>query len=176
MTEVGGNEALTALGVPATAATEQTQDPGAAPSCQKLREMIKSHIRGLIAEEDETKFKIANLGLWYHEYIDGINKQAPQIIPALGLLKRLPPLRVPFEILEMTLLVCAGALGGIIGVTRFVIDPSEPKPSIREFISRPAAGVLLLLEHLSCFVPASCSLERRLKMAAVPPSACFCWR
>jgi hypothetical protein len=97
----------------------------------------------LAASEDETLFKIANQPLWYNQYIDGISQKTPQIIPLLGFLENSHIFRSPFEIVEMTLLVCMGLLGGIIGVIRFFVDPSLPNPSISEFLYKPAAGGVL---------------------------------
>jgi hypothetical protein len=112
-------------------------------SCEQVREAINRHANALAASEDETLFKIANQPLWYNQYIDGISQKTPQIIPLLGFLENSHIFRSPFEIVEMTLLVCMGLLGGIIGVIRFFVDPSLPNPSISEFLYKPAAGGVL---------------------------------
>jgi hypothetical protein len=116
---------------------------GDALSCEDVRDSINRHANALAASEDETLFKIANQPLWYHQYVDGISQQAPQIIPLLGYLENSRIFRSPFEIVEMTLLVCMGLLGGIIGVIRFFVDPSLPNPSMSEFLYKPAAGGVL---------------------------------
>jgi hypothetical protein len=112
-------------------------------SCEDVRGSINRHANALAASEDETLFRIANQPLWYNQYVDGISQQAPQIIPLLGFLENSHIFRSPFEIVEMTLLVCMGLLGGIIGVIRFFVDPSLPNPSISEFLYKPAAGAVL---------------------------------
>ncbi len=112
-------------------------------SCEEVREAVNRHANALAASEDETLFKIANQPLWYSQYIDGISQKTPQIIPLLGFLENSHIFRSPFEIVEMTLLVCMGLLGGIIGVIRFFVDPSLPNPSISEFLYKPAAGAVL---------------------------------
>jgi hypothetical protein len=112
-------------------------------SCEQVREAVNRHANALAASEDETLFKLANQPLWYSQYVDGISQKTPQIIPLLGFLENSRIFRSPFEIVEMTLLVCMGLLGGIIGVIRFFVDPSLPNPSISEFLYKPAAGGVL---------------------------------
>lgn len=53
--------------------------------------------------------------------------------------------RMPFELLEMLLLICMGALGGVISVTRCFVDPAIPNPSIADLCYRPMAGGVIAL-------------------------------
>jgi len=50
--------------------------------------------------------------------------------------------RMPFELLEMLLLVCMGALGGVISVTRSFVD-AGPNPTTRDLCYRPVAGAII---------------------------------
>ena len=53
--------------------------------------------------------------------------------------------RLPLELLEMLLLVCMGALGGVIAVTRCFVDTSSPNPRARDLCYRPVAGAVIAL-------------------------------
>ncbi len=53
--------------------------------------------------------------------------------------------RAPFEIMEMFLLVCMGALGGVISVTRAFAKSQAEWPSLRDLIYMPAAGGVIAL-------------------------------
>ena len=48
--------------------------------------------------------------------------------------------RLPFEIMEMLLLVCTGMLGGVISVTRSFIEKSPTNPLISDLIYKPTIG------------------------------------
>ncbi len=87
---------------------------------------------------------------FYDSYRDGIRNQAPQLIPVLGLLDLgywIVNLwaRTPLELLEMLLLICMGALGAVISVTRCFVDPTLPNPLIRDLCYRPVAGSVIAL-------------------------------
>jgi hypothetical protein len=124
--------------------------PEAAKMCAKLRGDIENHFYALSGTEDGMLAKIANLGPYYLQYTDGITQQAPQIIPTLPLLNS--PLdwvrawaRSPFEIMVMFLLVCMGALGGVINVTRCFVEKSLDNPPIPDLIYKPAMGAVVAL-------------------------------
>jgi hypothetical protein len=94
--------------------------------------------------------KQANLSEWYDSHRDAIRNQVPQFIPVLGLLDSNYRIvnwwaRMPFELLEMALLVSMGALGAIISVTRYFVDPSLPNPLVRDLFYRPMAGGIIAL-------------------------------
>lgn len=127
------------------AATAATID-----ACTKVRNDIQGHYYSLSQAEDEILLKIGTLEQWYSQYRDGITQQAPQIIPALRLLdakqRWLTALtRAPFEIMAMLLLVCMGALGGVIGLTRHFLEKNLPNPTILELFYRPALGAVVAL-------------------------------
>src|SRR5262249_29161194 len=101
----------------------------------------------------EILIKRGTLEQYYMQYRDGITQQAAQIIPALRFLDRdagapswvVPLARSSFEIMAMVLLVCMGALGGVISLTRCFVEKSLPNPSIPELFYRPAMGAVLAL-------------------------------
>jgi hypothetical protein len=95
-------------------------------------------------------FKRANLAEYYDSYRDGIKDKTPQLIPVLPLLDSGSGAvtlwaRLPFELLEMLLLVCMGALGGVISVTRCFVDSAAPSPTTHDLCYRPVAGAVIAL-------------------------------
>jgi hypothetical protein len=95
-------------------------------------------------------FKKALLNDYYDQFIAGITKKTPYIIPVMRMLDSKSGLlalwvRLPFEILEMFLLVCMGVLDGVISVTRGFFDPSMPNPSTRDLCYGPVAGAVIAL-------------------------------
>ena len=112
--------------------------------------LANDHLNSLKLLKEDLLFKRANLPQWYDKYRDGIRTQTPQLIPILGLVdsrSRMVSIwaRMPFELLEMLLLVCMGALGGMISVTRCLVDPSTANPAARDLCYRPVAGGVLAL-------------------------------
>src|SRR5262249_22723540 len=108
--------------------------PNQAKSCDEIQNTIKNHANELRITEDSMMFKRATVEAYYLQYVDGITQKMPQIIPALRLLDSGRPwvnawARSPFELMEMFLLVSMGMLGGIINVTRWLVDRSAPNPS-----------------------------------------------
>jgi hypothetical protein len=92
--------------------------------------------------EDGELFKLANVHAYYLQYVDGIMQKMPQIISALrfldsGLSWVNAWARSPFELMEMFLLVSMGMLGGIINVTRWLVDRSSPNPALLEYFYKP---------------------------------------
>jgi len=119
-------------------------------TCAEIKSALQRHANELSLAEDETRFKSANLALYYDQYKDGITRKAPQIIPALRLLDSDSKwltlwARSPFELIEMFLLVCMGLLGGVISVMRCFVDPNLKTPTIAEFFYKPAAGAAISL-------------------------------
>ncbi len=112
--------------------------------------IAEDHLNSLSLLKEDLLFRRANLPQWYDKYRDGIRSQTPQLIPILGLVDSSSRMvttwaRMPFELLEMLLLVCMGALGGVIGVTRVLVDTSTPNPSARDLCYRPVAGAVIAL-------------------------------
>lgn len=119
-------------------------------TCAEIRATINDHLKALSLLEEDVLFKKANLNEFYDSYRDGIRNQAPQLIPVLGLLDSgywIVNLwaRTPLELLEMLLLICMGALGAVISVTRCFVDPTLPNPLIRDLCYRPVAGSVIAL-------------------------------
>jgi len=117
-------------------------------SCNEIKDVIKRHANELLKTKDDVLFKIANSETWYEGYIDGIAKETPQIVPVLYFMdSRITKFwaRSPLELFEMFLLILMGLLGGIINVTRSFIDPTTTRPSILEFLYRPALGGVIAL-------------------------------
>jgi hypothetical protein len=136
------------------AAANQNAVPSAestAPkSCADVKAAMYSHVVALSLTEDSVLFRKALLNDYYDKFIDGITERTPNIIPVMRILDAKSGLlalwaRLPFEILEMFLLVCMGALGGVISVTRGFVDPSTPNPSTRDLCYRPVAGAVIAL-------------------------------
>jgi hypothetical protein len=136
------------------AGSSQSADPkarGMKPkSCDEIRNTIRNHANQLQITEDGELFKLANVHAYYLQYVDGITQKMPQIIPALRLLDSGLSwvnawARSPFELMEMFLLVSMGMLGGIINVTRWIVDRSSPNPSLLEYFYKPAVGAVIAL-------------------------------
>ena len=127
--------------------------------CGALRNMIGTHANDLRLTEDRVMFKLANIETYYMDYIDGITRKMPQVIPALRFLDSGNAwvdtwTRSSFELMEMFLLVSMGMLGGIINVTRWLVE--EPKaekgesagphrPSLFAYFYKPAVGAAIAL-------------------------------
>jgi hypothetical protein len=123
---------------------------GAQDGPDKTCAIAGDHLNKLSLLKEDLLFRHANLPVWYDSYRDGIRTQSPQLIPILGLVGSRWKLvtiwaRMPFELLEMLLLICMGALGGVIGVTRVLVDTATPNPSARDLCYRPAAGAVIAL-------------------------------
>jgi hypothetical protein len=113
----------------------------------KDREKIEHQAAELTKNEFDMMFKKANLDLWYQSSTDGIRQKMPQIIPALWFIDNshlTSWARSPFELMQMSLLVLMGMLGGIIKVTDWLIKPpalpSQQRPSWSEYFYRPLLG------------------------------------
>jgi hypothetical protein len=127
--------------------------------CGALRNMKGTHANDLRLTEDRVMFKLANIEAYYMDYIDGITRKMPQVIPALRFLDSGNAwvdtwARSSFELMEMFLLVSMGMLGGIINVTRWLVE--EPKagkeestgshrPSLFAYFYKPAVGAAIAL-------------------------------
>jgi hypothetical protein len=123
-------------------------NPEVSKTCNNVRNDLEDHLLALSVTEDKILSYIGNGEEYYLQYKDGVTQQAPQIIPVLHLLdsgiKWLNVLaRSPFEIMEMFLLVCMGALGGVIGVAREFVE--KDNPSIRDLTYKPAMGAVVAL-------------------------------
>jgi len=124
-----------------------------ADGCSKLRNDIQQHLYSLTRAQDEILMKRGTLEQYYMQYRDGITQQAAQIIPALRFLDGdagAPPWVIPlarssFEITAMVLLVCMGALGGVISLTRCFVEKNLPNPAIPELFYKPAMGAVVAL-------------------------------
>jgi len=121
-----------------------------ADGCNKLRNDIQQHLYSLTRAQDEILMKRGTLEQYYMQYRDGITQQAPQIIPALRFLDDGPSwvtalARSSFEIMAMLLLVCMGALGGVISLTRCFVEKNLPNPAIPELFYKPAMGAVVAL-------------------------------
>ena len=154
-------ELIASLPCPTSDAAPQNEPPasiGAAAvpaasdhkSCDQIKAEIIAHANSLFAAEDEILLRRANIDNYYVQFQDGIVQKSPQIIPALRLLDKQPSwvtavTRAPFEIMEMFLLVCMGALGGVISVTRAFSKSMAERPSIWDLIYKPAAGGVIAL-------------------------------
>ncbi len=119
-------------------------------SCLDVKAAMYGHLIALSLTEDNVLFRKTLLNDYYDKFIDGITKNTPHIIPVMRMLDSKLGLltlwaRLPFELLEMFLLVCMGALGGVISVTRGFVDSSAPDPSIRNLCYRPVAGAVIAL-------------------------------
>jgi hypothetical protein len=119
-------------------------------SCDNIRNTIKNNKNGLLITEDNARFKLAHNDEWYSQYIAGITKKMPQIIPALRFLDSQQSwisswARSSVELMEMILLVSMGMLGGIINATRWLVDRSASRPSLLEYFYRPAVGGAIAL-------------------------------
>jgi hypothetical protein len=95
-------------------------------------------------------FKLANIEAYYMDYIDGITRKMPQVIPALRFLDSGNAwvdtwARSSFELMEMFLLVSMGMLGGIINVTRWLVEPGSHRPSLFAYFYKPAVGAAIAL-------------------------------
>jgi hypothetical protein len=133
-----------------TASSGTGHPPPTATACDKIKEIGNQHLGALWLLEQDTLFRMANLPQYYDQYTDGLREKTPQLIPVLRLAdssSRAVTLwaRLPFELLEMLLLVCMGALGGIISVTRCFVDPSTPNPTTRDLCYRPVAAAVIAL-------------------------------
>jgi hypothetical protein len=124
-----------------------------ADGCSKLRNDLQQHLFSLTRAQDEILIKRGTLEQYYMQYRDGITQQAAQIIPALRFLDGdagAPPWVIPlarssFEITAMVLLVCMGALGGVISLTRCFVEKNLPNPAIPELFYKPAMGAVVAL-------------------------------
>jgi hypothetical protein len=121
-----------------------------ADACNKIRNDIQQHLYSLTSAQDEILMKRGTLEQYYMQYRDGITQQAPQIIPALRFLDEGPSwvtalARSSFEIVAMLLLVCMGALGGVISLTRCFVEKDLPNPAIPELFYKPAMGAVVAL-------------------------------
>jgi hypothetical protein len=110
---------------------------------------IKNHANELQLTEDQARFRLANLEAWYSDYVAGITDKMPQIIPALHFVDSKSPwisawARSSYDLMEMFLLVSMGMLGGIIGVTRWLVKSARP-PKLAEYFYRPALGGIIAL-------------------------------
>ncbi len=141
---------------PTTQTSGEPGDPGGSgqdtlpKTCAEIRAMVNDHLNALSLLEESVLFKKANLAEYYDRYRDAMRNKDPQLIPVLGLMDsgcRIVTLwaRMPFELLEMLLLVCMGALGAVISITRYFVDPRLPNPSLRDLCYRPVAGGVIAL-------------------------------
>jgi hypothetical protein len=119
-------------------------------TCEELRTNVTRHYVELLSLEGDLRSKQAYLPKYYQEYIDGLRDKTPQLVPLLKFMES--PIsavtewaRLPVELLEMVLLVCMGALGGVISVARCFVDPSTPNPAARDLRYRPVAGAVIAL-------------------------------
>jgi len=81
-------------------------------------------------------------------YIRYRERHYPQIVPVLYFIdSKITKFwaRSPLELFEMFLLILMGFLEGIINVTRSFINPTTPRPSILEFLYKPALGGVIAL-------------------------------
>jgi hypothetical protein len=122
----------------------------AADTCSKIRSDIQQHLYSLTRAQDNILMKRGTLEQYYMQYRDGIMQQAPQIIPALRFLDAgqswvTALARSSFEIMAMLLLVCMGALGGVISLTRCFVEKNLPNPAIPELFYKPAMGAVVAL-------------------------------
>jgi hypothetical protein len=121
-----------------------------AKDCGALRNAIGNHANELRMTEDRVMFKLANIEAYYMDYIDGITRKMPQVIPALRFLDSGNTwvdtwARSSFELMEMFLLVSMGMLGGIINVTRWLVDLGSRRPSLFAYFYKPAVGAVIAL-------------------------------
>jgi len=119
-------------------------------SCAEVKLTAEQHLYGLLSLQDNLVFQKAELPKYYDEYTDGLRDKAPQLIPLLRYVDSKNEVvtawaRLPLELLEMLLLVCMGALGGVIAVTRCFVDTSSPNPRARDLCYRPVAGAVIAL-------------------------------
>lgn len=119
-------------------------------SCREVKATVNGHLNALWLMEDSLLFRKANLPEYYDRYADGLREKTPQLVPVLRFMDSNSPwltewTRLPFELLEMLLLICMGALGGVISVTRCFVDRSTANPSARDLCYRPAAGAVIAL-------------------------------
>jgi hypothetical protein len=119
-------------------------------TCEELRTIADRHFVALLSLQDDLRLKQANLPKYYDEYTDGLRDKTPQLVPLLRYMDS--PIaavtdwaRLPMELLEMLLLICMGALGGVISVTRCLVDPSTPNPAARDLCYRPVVGTVIAL-------------------------------
>ncbi len=130
--------------------TDPPAQNAALRSCAEIKAKANQHVLGLISLQDNLIFERAKLPKYYDEYTDGLRDKTPQLVPLLRYMNSSTPVvtewaRLPFELLEMLLLVCMGALGGVIGVTRCFVDTSTPNPTARDLCYRPVAGAVIAL-------------------------------
>jgi hypothetical protein len=126
--------------------------PGTTPpskSCADVKTDRDQHLYELLSLQSDLAFQKARLPKYYDEYTDGLRDKAPQLIPLLRYVASTHEFitawaRLPLELLEMILLVCMGALGGIIAVTRCFID-ATPNPRARDLCYRPVTGAVIAL-------------------------------
>jgi|GEM_PF-1529146 hypothetical protein len=124
---------------------------GAAPqNCAQLQALVDRHLIGLYALQDDLRLKQANLPKYYDAYIDGLREKTPQLVPLLRYMDAQDQVltvwtRLPLELHEMVLLICMGALGAVISVTRCFVDASVPDPTARDLCYRPVAGAVIAL-------------------------------
>jgi hypothetical protein len=139
------------LGASGVSSTVDPNSQSAHPqSCADVTAIGDQKFYGLLSLQYDLLFKQANLPIYYNAYVDGIRQKSPQLIPLLQFMDSPIPIvhdwaRLPFEILEMLLLVFMGALGGVISIARCFVDPSIPNPMLRDFCYRPIAGAVVAL-------------------------------
>jgi hypothetical protein len=119
-------------------------------TCEELKTLVDQHLLELHWLQDRFRMKQAYLPKYYDEYIDGLRNKTPQLVPLLSYMEsRVSAVtawaRLPLELLEMLLLIFMGALGAVIAVTRYFVDPSVPNPAARDLCYRPAAGAVIAL-------------------------------
>ena len=144
----GSNLSLQTVGTVVNAAAKRQSVP--TKTCAE----ISGHLHDLSALQEAALLNEAkaepSLAEWYDHYRAGIAKQYPKLIPVLGLMASDSSAvtlwaRMPFELLEMLLLISMGALGGVISVTRCFVDPALPNPSMADLCYRPVAGGVIAL-------------------------------
>jgi hypothetical protein len=118
--------------------------------CQEIKHLMYNNTNTLFMTEQDLIFRMANLKDYYAQYIDGITRKTPKIIFLLRVLDSELPLlalwgRLPFEVLAVFLLLCMGALGGVISVTYSYTNPRLISPKTVDWFYRPMAGGAIAL-------------------------------
>jgi hypothetical protein len=119
------------------------------PTCAEIKEKLQQHANQLALTEDDIRFGLVGITLYFDQYVDGIIRKAPQMplvlwmldsgYPLISLLARSPALN------EMFLVICMGVLGGVTSVMRCFVDPSLKKSIIGDFFYKPLAGAVISL-------------------------------
>ncbi|HEY1298875.1 MAG TPA: hypothetical protein VGF07_00160 [Stellaceae bacterium] len=136
--------------------TSEVTANGGTATPQTPCQQADNDLNSLRLSKDNLLLRMANLPQYYDKYRDGIRTKAPQLIPILGLVDSSSPAvswwaRMPFELLEMFLLLFMGALGGMIGVSRCLVEPKMENPKARDLCYRPVAGAVIALGILILF-------------------------